>query len=226
MIPMNEQMMNMFKGMFPINAFPPNGFPMNAAPNGFSGLPANERMTSLLRANLDAQISVATTLTGTAVESLQRLVELNLNAARASLEDSTVVARQLMSAKDAQEFMTLSVAQAQPTMAKALSYSRHLADIATAAQDSLARATAEQIAEANSRLHEVVDDAARGAPAGSNNVIEMMKMAMNTASANYQRMNRTAQQAAEQAQANVASAVNQFTQAAEAATGSSTRSGK
>ncbi|HEY0844011.1 MAG TPA: phasin family protein [Noviherbaspirillum sp.] len=216
MFPMNEQMMNMFKTMFPMNAIPPNlAFPPNLAPNAF---PANEKMSSLIRANVDAQLSAATSLTGTAVESLQRLVELNLNAARASLEDSTTVTKQLMAAKDAQEFMSLTVAQAQPTLAKALSYSRHLADIATAAQDSLARATAEQIAETNNRLHDIVDDAAKSAPAGSNNVIEMMRMAMNTASANYQRMNRTAQQAAEQAQANMTNAVNQFASAAETAT--------
>lgn len=224
MFPMNEQMMNMFKNMFPPNAFSAiPAFPATAVPNAF---PANEKMNNLLRANIDAQISAATALTGTAVESLQRLMELNLNAARASLEDSSTVAKQLMQAKDPQEFMSVTVSQAQPTLAKALSYSRHLADIATAAQDSLARATAEQIAQTNNRLHEAVDDAARSAPAGSGNVIELMKMAMNTANANYQRMNRTAQQAAEQAQANMTSAVNQFTQAAETTAGTSTRAGK
>lgn len=218
MIPMNEQFTNMLKGMFPMAGLAPN--------NVQNVFPVPEQIANLFRANLDVQISVATALTGTAVDSLQRLVELNLNAARASLEDSSAITKQLMAVKDPQEFMSVTVSQAQPTLAKALSYSRHLAEIATSAQDSLSRATAEQIAEANSRMHDIVDDAARNAPAGSGNVMEIMKMAMNTASANYQRMNRTAQQAAEQAQANMNSAVSQFAQAAEATATTGPRSGK
>lgn len=218
MTSMNEQFANALKGMFPMAALAPNQMP-----NMF---PLNEQMTSLIKANIDAQISVATSMTTTAVDSLQKIVELNINAARASLEDSSAVTRQLMSARDPQEFVSLTVAQAQPTMAKALSYGRHLADIATTAQDTLARATAEQISDASNRMHELVDNAAKNAPAGSGNVVEMMKMAMNTASANYQRMNRTARQAAEQTQANMDAAINQFAHAADPSSGGTGRARK
>lgn len=222
MIPMNEQFVNMLKGMFPLTPLVAHGGQFNPQ-NIF---PANEQITNLFKANLEAQISAATSVTGTAVESLQKLVELNLNAARASLEDSTAITKQLMTAKDMQEFMSLSVSQAQPTLAKAMSYGRHLAEIATAAQDSLSRATTEQMAETKSRMHEIVDDAAKHTPTGSNNVMDMMQMAINTANANYQRLNRTAQQAAEQAQANMNTALNQFVQAASQTSGTASRAGK
>jgi len=220
----NEQFMNMFKGMFPMAPLAANDAKMSAS-NLF---PVNEQLANLVRTNLEAQIAVATSLTGTAVESLQKLVELNLNAARATLEDSTTMTKQLLSAKDMQDFMSLSVSQAQPALVKAVSYGRHLAGIATAAQESLTRATQEQMAETNSRMTEVTGDASRSAPQMSGNMMEMMQMAFNTANANYQRLNRTAQQAAEAAQANLNSTLNQFTQAADRAAGATTsgRAGK
>jgi phasin family protein len=219
---MNEQFTNMLKGMFPMAPLSAN----DAHMSGLNMFPANEQLANLVRSNLEAQISAATVLTGTAVDSLQKIVELNMNAARATLEDSTAVAKQLLSARDVQEFMSLSVSQAQPAVAKALSYGRHLSGIASAAQESLSRATRDQMAETNNRMHEMADDANRTAPATPGNVMDMMQMAFNTASANYQHFNRTAQQAAEAAQANLATALNQFTQAADRSVTTSGRAGR
>ena len=176
--------------------------------------PMNEQLTNAAKTNLEAQLSILTALTTKAFESVEKVVDLNLNAAKASLEDSAVTARQLLAAKDPQEFLSLTAAQAQPTAAKAIAYSRHLAGIATAAQAELTRAAEEQIAETGRKVSALVDDVSKNAPAGSENVIAIMKSAIGNASAGYEQFSKTTKQAVEVVEANLTTAVNQFSNTA------------
>jgi phasin family protein len=188
--------------------------------------PMNEQFANAAKANLETQFSILTALTAKAFESMEKVVDLNLNAAKASLEDSTVAARQLLAAKDPQEFFSLTAAQAQPTAAKAIAYSRHLAGIASNAQAEFARAAEEQIAEAGRKVSALVDDVSKNAPAGSENVIAIMKSAIGNASAGYEQFTKTTKQAAEAMEANLNTAVSQFSQAAEQAAATASRARK
>lgn len=174
-----------------------------------------EQFSSAAKANMEAQLSLLTALTGKAFESVEKVVDLNLSAVRASLEDSSAAAQQLLAAKDPQEFFSLTAAQAQPTAAKALAYSRHLAGIASSTQAEFARAAEEQIAETGRKLSTLVDDVSKNAPAGSENVIAMFKSALGNANAGYEQFSRTTKQAMEVMEANVNSAVTQFSQGAD-----------
>ncbi len=174
-----------------------------------------EQFSTVAKANLEAQLSLLTSLTTKAFESVEKVVDLNLNVAKASLEDSSIAAKQLLSAKDPQEFFSLTAAQAQPVAAKAIAYGRHLAGIATSAQAEFSRATEEQIAEAGRKVSSLVEDVSKNAPAGSENVIAIVKSAIGNANAGYEQFTRTTKQAAEVMEANMNAAVNQFTQAAE-----------
>ena len=177
-----------------------------------------DQFSSATKANFEAQLALITMLTGKAFESVEKLVELNLTAAKSSLEESTSNARQLLSAKDPQEFMALSASQAQPNAEKALAYGRHVAGIASNAQAEFTRATEAQIAETGRKVSALVDDVSKNAPAGSENVISMMKSAMGNASAGYEQFTKTTKQAVQAIEANVNTATAQFTQAAEKAT--------
>ena len=174
-----------------------------------------EQFSNVAKANLEAQLSMITNLTSKAFESVEKVVDLNLNVAKASLEDSSIAARQLLTAKDPQEFFSLTAAQAQPTAAKAIAYGRHLAGIATSTQAEFTRAAEEQIAETGRKMSALVDDVSKNAPAGSENVIAIVKSAIGNANAGYEQFSKTTKQAVEVMEANMNSAVNQFTQAAE-----------
>lgn len=176
-----------------------------------------EQFSSVAKANVEAQLSLLTNLTSKAFEGVEKVVDLNLNAAKASLEDSSVAAKQLLSAKDAQEFFSLSAAQAQPNAAKAIAYSRHLAGIATSVQAEFTRAAEEQIAQAGRKVSELVEDVSKNAPAGSENVIALVKSAIGNANAGYEQFSKTTKQAVETIEANMNTAVGQFSQAAEKA---------
>ena len=106
---------------------------------------------------------------------MEKLIELNLTAAKASLEESSITTRQLLAAKDPQEFFSLTAAQAQPTAEKAMSYSRQVAAIAAGTQAEFTKAAEAQIAETNRKVITLVDEVTKNAPAGSENVVAAIK---------------------------------------------------
>lgn len=174
-----------------------------------------DQFSTVAKANLEAQLSMFTNLTSKAFESMEKMVDLNLNVAKASLEDTSIAARQLMTAKDPQEFFSLTAAQAQPTAAKAIAYGRHLAGIAASAHAEFTRAAEEQIAETGRKVSTLVEDASKNAPAGSENLMAMMKSAIGNANAGYEQFSKSTKQAVEAMETNMNTAVNQFSQAAE-----------
>jgi phasin family protein len=173
-----------------------------------------EQFTAATKANFEAQIALITALTNKAFESVEKLVDLNLNTAKASIEESSSAAKQLLAAKDAQEFFKVSAEQAQPSAEKAIAYGRHVATIASGVQAEFTKAAEEQVAEANRKVLALIEEATKNAPAGSENVVAMVKTAIGTANASYEQLAKTTKQAVEALETNLNSAVSQMTQAA------------
>lgn len=147
-------------------------------------------------------------LAQTTFEGVEKMVELNLNAARASLEETVGKTKSLMSVKDPQEFLSFGASQFQPNAEKAVAYSRHLYDIASSTQAEFSRVAEAQIAEANKKLVAFIDTASKNAPAGSETAVAMVKSAVAAANSAYDTMTKAAKQAVEIAEANVAAATN------------------
>ncbi len=174
-----------------------------------------EQFSNATKANLESQFAIFSSLASKAFEGIERLTELNMTAAKATLEESSATAKQLLNAKDAQEFFSLTAAQAQPTAEKAISYSRQLAAIAAGTQAEFSKAAEEQIAETNRKVISLVDEVTKNAPAGSENVVAAIKATIGNANAGYEQLTKTAKQAAQAVESNVNAAVTQFTQAAQ-----------
>jgi phasin family protein len=113
------------------------------------------------------QMDAAFALGQTFFDATERLLELNIAAAKATLEESVERAQALMSAKDVQEFVALSSALSQPTLEKAVSYSRTVYGIANGAGTEVSRIVESQMAENNKKVTQLIDFAAKNAPAGS-----------------------------------------------------------
>ena len=185
--------------------------------------PAADQFAALAKSNIETQLAAMTALTSKTFESVEKMIDLNISTAKASLEDTNAAAKQLLAAKDPQEFISLSAAQAQPTAAKAIAYGRQLAGIATSAQAEFTRAAEEQLTASGRRFTELVDDVSKNAPPGSENVIGLFKTAIGNASAGYEQLTKNTKQAVEAMEANMNTAVNQFAQAAEKTTGTTKR---
>lgn len=172
-----------------------------------------EQFSAATKANFDAQLALITALTGKAFEGVEKIVELNMTVAKTSMEESTAAAKQLLAAKDPQEFFNLSAAQAQPAAEKVLAYSRHLAGITSSAQAEFTHAAEAQIAETNRKVMALIEEVSKNAPAGSENVVALIKSAVGNASASYDQFSKTTQQAVEALEANMNNAVAQISQA-------------
>lgn len=173
-----------------------------------------EQLSAASKANIESQLALMTTLSNKAFESVEKMIDLNLNVAKASLEESTAAAKQFLAAKDAQEWLALAAAHAQPNTEKALSYGRHLATIASGVQAEFSKAAETQIAETSRKVLELVEEVSKNAPAGSENAVAMMKSAIGNANASYEQLTKSTKQAVEAMEANLNTAVSQFTQPA------------
>jgi phasin family protein len=170
-----------------------------------------EQFSAAAKANFEAQIAAISGFTTQAFENVAKIVDLNLNVAKNTFDESKAAAQLLLAAKDPQEFFKLSAAQAQPSAEKALEYGRSLAGIATSTQAEFTKAAEAQIAETNRKVIELVDSVSKNAPAGSEPALALVKSAIGNVNASYDQLSKTAKQAAEALEANVTSAVSQFT---------------
>ncbi|UVW27980.1 phasin family protein [Massilia sp. H6] len=184
-----------------------------------------EQFSNATKSNLEAQFALFSSLTAKTFEGMEKLVELNINAARTSLEASQNVTRQLMGAKDPQEFFSVTASQAQPTAEKAMSYSRQLASIASGTGAEFSKVAETQIVETNRKVIALVDEVSKSAPAGSESIVAAVKTAISNANAGYEQFSKTSKQAAEAIENNVSAAVNQFSATARKATATATGAG-
>jgi phasin family protein len=170
-----------------------------------------EQFSTATKANFESQIAILAALTNKAFESAEKLVDLNLNVAKASIEESTAAAKQMIS--NPQEFFSLTT-QVQPAAEKAIAYGRHLAGIMTSAQAEFTKAAEEQMAETNRKIVSLIDEVSKNAPVGSENVVSFVKSAIGNASAGYEQLTKSTKQAVDVMEANLNTAVTQFSQAA------------
>lgn len=180
-----------------------------------------DQFSAATKANVEAQLALVSALASKAFEGVEKLIDLNMTVAKTSLEESNTTAKQLLAAKDPQEFFSLAAAQAQPSAEKAVAYARHVANITTSIQSEISKTAEAQIAETTRKVSALVDDVAKNAPAGSENVIAIVKSMIGNANAGYEQLTKTTKQAVEAIESNLSTATAQFTQAAEKATGRS-----
>jgi phasin family protein len=172
-----------------------------------------EQFSNATKANLEAQFAMLSALTAKTFEGVEKLVELNIHTTKAAIEGSSATARQLLAAKDPQEFFSLTALQAQPNAEKALAYSRQVASIAADTGAEFSRAAEGQFAEVNRKVISLVDEVTKNAPAGSETYVSALKTAISNANAGYEQFSKTTKQAVEAIESNVNAAVSQFTQA-------------
>ncbi len=173
--------------------------------------------TEQLMAAQKANVETLLGLTNKAFEGVEKLVELNLQMARAALGEAGDNARAAMSVKDAQELVTLQASLLQPTAEKAAAYSRHVYDIAAATNADFTKAVEAQIGDAQKSFMGLVDSAAKNAPAGSESAVSMMRSAVAAANNAIESVQKAAQQATDVAQANLQSMTASATKAAQSA---------
>ena len=172
-----------------------------------------EQFASANKANVETLLTIA----NTAFASAERLAALNLNTARAMLEDSVANAKALLAVKDVQQLVAMQTTLAQPAVEKAVAYSRSVYEIATQTQEELSKVVEGQFSEMNKNVASALDKAAKNAPAGSDVAVAAVKSAIAAANSAYDSMTKAAKQAVEMAEANVNAATSATVRAVGAA---------
>ncbi|WP_240745876.1 MULTISPECIES: TIGR01841 family phasin [Cupriavidus] len=149
-------------------------------------------------------------LSNSTLEGIQKLTELNLQAAKAAMAEGQVI----LQAVSANQDPGLSVQGNVPQSAadKAIEYARHVCEIASQAQADLARAVEEQYEQQQRNVQAFVDAFVKNAPAGSEAISATLQATLDNATQSYR-----AAQALSQQLAGLASAT--FTATPGAATG-------
>jgi phasin family protein len=143
-------------------------------------------------------------LTAKAFEGVEKLVELNLSAAKAALDESASKSQAVLSVKDAQDLLAMQASLFQPLAEKTAAYSRHLYDIASGTGGEFTKAFEAQSAAAQKQFAALVDSTAANAPAGSEQAVAMMKGAMTAANTAFESVQKAVKQATELAESNLA----------------------
>lgn len=141
-------------------------------------------------------------LTTKAFEGVEKLVELNLQVAKAAWSEAAENTKAALSVKDAQELLALQASLLQPTAEKAAAYGRHVYDIAAGTNADISRVAEAQAADAQKKFLAVVDNAVKNAPAGTENAVALVKSAVAAANNAYESVHKAAKQAADVAEAN------------------------
>ncbi len=168
-----------------------------------------EQFTAANKAAVDSLLSVA----NTALASAERIAALNLNTARATLEDSVSGVKAVMAAKDPKEAVAVQTALAQPSVDKAVAYARSVYEISTETQQEFAKMVEAQFGGFQKTVAGLIDQAAKSAPAGSEGAIAAIQSAIAAANSAFGNMNAVAKQFTDAAQANVAAATKAATKA-------------
>ncbi len=179
----------------------------------------NDQFAAANKANLETLFG----LTSKAFEGVEKLVELNLQVAKATLAESAENAKAALSVKDAQELLALQASLLQPSAEKAAAYSRHLYDIATSTSSEFTKAAEAQFAELQKSFTGLVDSALKNAPAGSEQAVTLVKSAMTAANNAYESVQKATKQAADIAEANFTAVTNTAVKASQAAAKSAKR---
>jgi phasin family protein len=177
--------------------------------SGDSTMLTAEQIVAAQKANLETLFD----LTNKAFEGVEKLVELNLQVAKASLTEVQSTATASLGVKDAQELLALQANLLQPAAEKAAAYGRHLYDIAASTNAEVTKVAEAQVAAAQAKFAGAVDSAVKNAPAGTESAAALVK----TASA-MESVQKATKQAADVAEANFQTLTNTAVKAAQTTT--------
>jgi phasin family protein len=141
-------------------------------------------------------------LTAKAFEGVEKLIELNITASKAALADASAVSKATLSVKDAQELLALQASLFQPLAEKTAAYNRHLYDITSSTGAEFGKAFEAKIAEGQKTFVNLVDSAAKNAPAGSETAVGALKSMVAAGNNAFDSVQKALKQASDLAESN------------------------
>ncbi|AGW95700.1 MULTISPECIES: TIGR01841 family phasin PhaP2 [Cupriavidus] len=165
-----------------------------------------EQCTKTQLAGLEALVG----LTNKAVEGFERVMELNLQTMKTTMEQTREGVMKALSVQNPQELVELQIELFQPAADNVLAYRRQLQDILAATRAEFEKVVEVQYTTGKGQLQSLIDSAVSNAPSGSTAPLAAWQEAVKATTTLYESMQSTAKQAVEVAE-------NSFNTAAAAA---------
>lgn len=169
-----------------------------------------DQITATNKTNLDA----AQGLAAKSFAGLEKLVELNMAAAKALMTESFSHAQSMLTAKDMQAAVALQTAMVTPIAEKTVSYGRHAYGIAVETGAEFTKAIEGKTAEAQKAINQVVENVVKNAPVGTEPVVAVLKSAMASSQTAIDSAQSSAKQALALAETNISAVTEQALSAA------------
>ena len=163
---------------------------------------ATEQLVELNKSNVAQASKIAAITLGNA----EKLLNLNLSAAKSALAQSIQSAQAAASVKDVQELFTLRAHLAETGVQTALAYSRTFYELASNAQAEFTAISEETWANYSKGVATWVDTASKSAPAGSDVAVNAFKSTFAATTAAFDQFQRATKQVVNLADASVRAA--------------------
>ena len=132
---------------------------------------AEQAVTSLQKKNLDAAVGLAQL----SIENSQRILALQMQAAREIFEGSVDGTRALTQAKSPQEAMELRARYAQQTAEKMFACSRDIAGITAEVQTAMSKLVSQQLTSGSQEMIDAMQGMLKGMPLNNHAAAEAMQ---------------------------------------------------
>ena len=163
----------------------------------------------LMKAQSEA-FKASNTVATKAFDGAKKLLELNVQAAKAGMEESNAQLKALMAAKDVKalnDMLTdLFTQYSKPDTSKAVAYVKQVYDISTATGSEVTTLIEKQVSASQKQLLDSVDTLAKNAPAGSEGAVNALRQSVVTANAAYEQVTVATKQVLDLIEANFSGA--------------------
>ncbi len=163
-----------------------------------------EQMAAAQKANLETLSS----LTKQALQSIEKLVELNMQITKQSLGESMSSAKKALEVKDIQQLLAHQAEAVQPMAEKIMAYSRHLYELAHDTQETFTKSAEKELQAGQQKINSLVEDWTKNAPTGSDAAVQVMKQAIASANTAFETSQKAIKQAVQLSKGNLTTATD------------------
>jgi phasin family protein len=167
-------------------------------------IPNTEHWSELNKSILDQWIK----LSQLSIENVERLANVNISAAKETLEEQVKNIQALPQIKDTQAWSSWRQKTADAQLESLFGYTRKISEAAAATQGEITKLVEEGIQQYQKNITAWADNASKSAPAGSELAVNAFKNGVAATHAAIDGISKATRQAAEIADAGVKAAVN------------------
>ena len=148
--------------------------------------------SEMSRSGLDA----AARLTRISMDNAERVISLQLQYAKGTLDQATAAAKATSGAKDVQELLSVRTRSAENAVEWLMNYSRSFYEVASETQSELSKLAEERMSSFQQAVTESIEQAAKSSPGGSDVAVTAIKSSLAATTAAFDTFTKAAKNVA------------------------------